>query len=462
ITDRNGNVTNIGPNYVTDSAGRTATINSSQDSNGHFIHTISYSGFQGVGRTVTVSEVALSEALAPNYSLERGEQIYRQLNGVSPNDFWNPNVISTVTLPNGYTYRFRYNSYGELARCELPTGGAYEFTWSVVGPYPDGVDFAHLAILRGVTEMRDYPDGQTLARREDISYSIPDGRDGIVNNNIATASEYNGNGTLLRTTKHYFYQVRPSKQDSLSHNSWKDGLEYQTEIYAANGTLLKRTVNTWQQKGALPWPDQGNPWFGSADTQQAFDPRLTQIDTTIDDGSVSRVTLDYDQFNNVTDRKEYDFGNSSHGPLLRETLTDYVTDPAYDDIPVRLLRLPSQDKVYDGQSNLVRLTYYHYDENSLQDYPGVSIVGHDPNAGAIDFWRGNLTTKSSWISGQGTYATETFKYDIAGNLITATDGRGNATHYDYADGGNVYNNPTTITNALGQITQNGYDYYTRK
>ena len=37
--------------------------------------------------------------------------------------------MSAVELPNGRTYQFRYNSYGEVARIELPTGGATEYDW---------------------------------------------------------------------------------------------------------------------------------------------------------------------------------------------------------------------------------------------------------------------------------------------------------------------------------------------
>ncbi len=464
ITDRNGNITQIGTNSVTDSTGHVAQVTTTSTDEAHSIDTISYPGFQGANRTATVSEVPLAEALAPGYALETGQQVYPSLNGVPASDPWNPTVIATVTLANGDAYHFLYNSYGELARCQLPTGGAYEFTWSPIGPYPGGIDLAHLAILRGVTEMRDYPDGQTLARRTDISYSIPAGQDGTVTTNSATVTEYDGNSNPLRITDHYFYQVRPSKQDPLSHNAWKDGLEYETDIYDGSGKLWKKTVNTWQQKGALPWSDQGNPYLGTADTQQAYDPRNVQIDTTLDNGLVSRVALGYDQFNNITDRKEYDFGSGAPGGLLRDTVTYYVTDATHDDIPVRLLRLPSQVNVYDGSGNLAALTYYDYDEGSISDAPGV--IGHDPNVGTGDNLRGNLTSKSSWINNTNSYATEAYSYDIAGNLIGYTDARANAdstlpkptVSYNYSDAQNTYAHPTTTTNAAGQSTQANYDY----
>jgi hypothetical protein len=97
----------------------------------------------------------------------------------------------------------------------------------------------------------------------------------------------------VRITKRYFYRFNNATHDPLFHNPWKEGLEYETDISRGDGRLLRKTVNTWQQKGALPWSDTGNPHFGDADTQQAYDPHIVQTDTTLDDGSVSRQNSIY-------------------------------------------------------------------------------------------------------------------------------------------------------------------------
>src|SRR6185369_16884649 len=36
-------------------------------------------------------------------------------------------VLSGIDLPNGATWRFYYNPYGEIAKVILPTGGAIEY-----------------------------------------------------------------------------------------------------------------------------------------------------------------------------------------------------------------------------------------------------------------------------------------------------------------------------------------------
>ena len=43
------------------------------------------------------------------------------------------NGISRVELPDGRNYRFYYNQYSDIARIELPTGGAFEYDWTGAG-----------------------------------------------------------------------------------------------------------------------------------------------------------------------------------------------------------------------------------------------------------------------------------------------------------------------------------------
>lgn len=43
------------------------------------------------------------------------------------------NGPTSITLPDGRQYKFYYNPYMELARIELPTGGAIEYDWDGFG-----------------------------------------------------------------------------------------------------------------------------------------------------------------------------------------------------------------------------------------------------------------------------------------------------------------------------------------
>ncbi len=80
-------------------------------------------------------------------------------------------VASAVELPDGRSYQFKYNEYGEMARVVLPTGGAYEYDYGP-GRYdttPSGVvdiSETNKLIYRRIVQRRVYKDGG----------SVPEGR----------------------------------------------------------------------------------------------------------------------------------------------------------------------------------------------------------------------------------------------------------------------------------------------
>jgi len=132
IRDRNGNKITFtygsgGVVSITDSLNRQVTIaylyNGTQ-----YYDVITYKGFGGATRTITVWHKLLSQALRSGYTQQTFAQLFPELNGSSSTlyDEW---IVSSVDLPDGRTYQFRYNPYGELARVELPTGGAIEYDY---------------------------------------------------------------------------------------------------------------------------------------------------------------------------------------------------------------------------------------------------------------------------------------------------------------------------------------------
>ena len=100
-------------------------------------------------------------------------------------------------MPDGRLYRFFYNSYGELARVELPTGGAIEYDYAAgverlgfdpaadVGSGVFSVAGGESNIYRRVIEERVYTNGgsglsyegkTTYSRRRETSMrQIPTG-----------------------------------------------------------------------------------------------------------------------------------------------------------------------------------------------------------------------------------------------------------------------------------------------
>jgi hypothetical protein len=125
-------------------------------------------------------------------------------------------LISALQLPDGRFYRFYYNPYAELARVELPTGGAIEYDYGAGVDLPPrysgvlGSLGSNQEIYRRVTERRLYPNGGsggTYERRTTYSHNSSDSDSyyGSLSQGSVTVDDRDANGTLLARTKHYYY-----------------------------------------------------------------------------------------------------------------------------------------------------------------------------------------------------------------------------------------------------------------
>jgi len=228
-------------------------------------------------------------------------------------------------------------------------------------------------------------------------------------------------------------------------NAWNEGLESQTTT-GTPSTLLT-VVNNWM------------PQSGCANN-----PQLQSVTTTNDAGQVKQVSFTYDQYNNVVNQKEYDWGSGAAGGLLRETRNSYVTSANYTGL--NLVRLLARTTVLDGAGNLASDSTYDYDLNYT---PGNAIctagLGHDNQNFAGPSPRGNLGRISQYLNTSGTWiTTDTRAYDMSGNLTSEADGNNHTTSFSYND--NFPDaHPTTcgfvtgIFNGLGQaVFQAQYDY----
>lgn len=181
MRDRNGNKltftynANQKPTSITDSLNRQVTI--TYGSLGGYDE-ITYKGFSGTTtRSIKVYLTNLQYALRSDYSLQTYQQLFPELNGAYGVPA-NVAVIGAVELPNGKQYQFFYNSYAELARVVLPTGGAIEYDYAA--GLTDGAASGYFAaveknIYRRVVERRVYPDGGSgLNYASRMTYSRPE------------------------------------------------------------------------------------------------------------------------------------------------------------------------------------------------------------------------------------------------------------------------------------------------
>ena len=440
---------------------------------------IDYKGVNGLSRTMRIYYAKLEHALRSDQQLKT---YYELVGGVS--EYVNPVVAAAVQLPNNRSYRFYYNSYAELARYELPTGGAVEFEHA----YGRRTNALQPSNYRRLMERRSYPDGGTGNSFESrTTYSqpevIPNSSDGYIQ-----VDTFNSGGELQAREKHYYYGVAtwptlstpPNSLSPLAYQSYRDGKEKRVEYFDKNGSTMLRSVD-------YDWDQPTVTWFNEPqDKAPLNNPRIeTETTTLVDTHQISKRTFFYDDYNNVIQTNDYSLGNNTPGTqLIRKVITTYVTTNNgvnyATDTNIHLRNLPLEQHVYGGNIEVARTTY-EYDKYTTdakhaprRTYP--DIVGIDSNFNSSA--RGNVTAVSRWLLSptEGDRAVTTYnQYDMAGNVVKAIDALSGAlsgiTSFDYTDNfgtpngnahqgtnRNTYAFATTSTNAEGHTLYTQYDY----
>jgi RHS repeat-associated protein len=510
LRDRNGNRMSFiydassRVTSITDSLNRQVTISYANLST-VFYDEIGYKGFGGAQRSIKVWHSTLGQALRAGYAVETYAQLFEVGGSAAP---YNPNdVVSAVDLPDGRRYQLLYNSYGELARVVLPTGGAIDYNYTAGSGL---ITYAgEYQIYRRVTERLVYPDETNPEGKQVYSATYSNPGDAKPWYATATVEHRSPAGALMACDKHYFYGSPVAAlfqyTTPTTYPAWTEGREYQTEALGTDATtVLRRTANTLRQRAAVGW------WTGAADDAPSNDPRLVESVNTVEPNGVNLVskttsidpadptgqTVGFDQYNNQTDVWEYDYGSTpgASGALVRRTHTDYLTANPVNgsnyatDTGVHIRRLPAQSSIYDAAGAEQARTTFEYD-----DY--VSDAGHAPlisrtgisgldtafTAGLTT--RGNVTRVSRWLLSNSTALSSYTQYDVAGHAVKAIDPRGSATTFDFTDrfgspdgearsniapselsaqGQSSYAFITQVTNALGHASHGQYDYYTGK
>ena len=517
IRDRNGNrviYTYDGSDRVssiTDSLNRQITF-SYGDHNASQSDFITARGFGGATRTIEIGYSSLANVLRSGQTIMTYSGLFPELS--LSNTTYQPPVVSFVKLPDLRQYTFLYNSYGELARIVLPTGGAIEYEYVreiFTGTSNDGNNFTEKEILRKVSERRLYPDGATGSNFESKIVYESD----LSKNSVKTYINDGSPTPILKSQEdHYFLGglLAGFFQHGTYYPEGLTGKESRVDLFGFNGSpLLRKVEHTYAFR-------QSVSWAGATAGQPGDDPRITSTTTTLaDTNQVSKQTFLYssDTNNNQTDIYEYDYGPGSPSTYAtRHTHTDYVTSYTvngtsynYDsDTNIHLRSLPLQQIIYavnpaNGQETWVAQTKYEYDRydtstnhanlvnRSNISGPAGTADPNDPCSGSATCslsyqTRGNATRIDRWLNNSGSSLISTWpQYDIAGNIVVSVDGRGNATTIDYRDNfgspadavessGSPVNNPPAwlsgqtsfafpfkVTNPLGHAAYTKYDYY---
>ncbi|HZS27891.1 MAG TPA: hypothetical protein VFB76_11735, partial [Candidatus Angelobacter sp.] len=360
--------------------------------------------------------------------------------------------LSTLIMPDGTTWTFTYDSYGNITSIGLPTGGSIVYGWTEVSlpTCMDDTKVSRAVATRTVNDLVNPPQIWQYTWN-------PAQPDGSITNYVL---DPNGNETA-----HVFNPVVPSLPC--------DFRETETRTYSEHhdsGTLLK-TIDTHYIG------------YYSLNTEASFLGVVLPdvITTTLPGNKVSKITRQYDSGNvagaiqsygGVTDEKVYDYGTNGPGPLLRETATTYQwqSNSAYFD--AGHINLPASVVVKDGSGCKMSETDYAYDEPAYQNVSYEGTVGALP-AGtheAVTAPNGNLTTVTRLLfdhstcnpAAQTSVSSHTRWYDT-GEVYQKTDplGRTTTINYDLAYVGTLATSTCSpSTNGVAHCVSATYDTLT--
>jgi len=376
----------------------------------------------------------------------------------SPDGFWSyPMVmLESVTLPNGTSWNFTYNSLGDLTEVTTPTGGTVSYTWTWGTTRNDGYGTDDPRWL----EYRDVNDGAGSKRwTYNLSQNIyagtasnivtdPAGNDtvhsfvgGIFNPYYETETQYytgsHSSGTLLKT-------------DTISFSPVTSTSEVDGSFFHVPATV----TTMWGASG--PVSEKCMYYDRQDHTGSGLCPSATFDSSALTFHLRASTYATYQGIiGNEVERDEYDNGSSSAGSLLRKTVTDYVSSSPY--LTANLLQLPDSVNVYDsasnqcnGASNPCAETTYAYDESGASSCSSSAPCG-------------DLTTVNRYVSAS-TYLTTHYHYNSNGMLTIMCDpidtSCANPTQYSYDSTGLFLNEiqyPTTNGGSTTHVEHPAYD-----
>ncbi len=480
IGDAEGNETTVAQNsaangyVVTDSLQRQTTISYAELDQSPIQDDIFWNGAaqpdtgaDGAGRNAYVVYGLMDSALISGQVIQDESCLFPTLQGSGSFD---PYVVTQVTLPNQQAYTFQYNSYGDVARVTLPTGGAIEYDFPTTGASAgtgcgNGYPGYSTTIQRRISERRVKPTGASGAIEQRTDYAWTFEAPAASETTVAVTHYDPSSGNLISEDDHQYFGDPTQLIDTepLDYTPWNEGKEFLTQFKDGSGNVLRTVANTWTQHSCsasgytttlgpyaadVPcwYTTSSNVWaYVTSATAPTHYPAVTQVDTTLENGLVSRTTHNFDGYNNETSLTEYDFGSGGPGSLIRTTASTYLAN-GYDtaqstaDATTHLRGLLTDRQVLNSSGTVVAEAKYAYDETSPMIEPNASgyIAPAASRQGcgggvAAGCALGNLTTEQHWLNTGYQWLSRVRTYDNLGNALSVMDPKGYTTNYSFAD-----------------------------
>lgn len=485
ITDRNGNYVLIGSTSITDSAGHQITLVSG--SNGYTA--VKYTDSNGQEQTINLnySQTLLfsTDGNSTQYTSATPYQYPLPANNVcysicyahvwvsQPvlNTTWG--MLSSVGFPNGDTYSFTYNGYGELTKIVYPGGGyaRYDFNalshgeayWLAAGNIT--ADFREVTAQYLCPQTSCSPSQeQKTSYTADLTHT-PDTDQGA--NEQMTVVDPMGNKSW-----HKFWHSTGSESTAESVHSPPQ--EVEAKYYDGASTLLKRTITGYPQYNGLtiPLANKVTTLFCKTDgsavstvTALAHDtPTLHFMGPGWGPYIYSQPTYATQPINGIVERDVYglvassncDSDTPSQGSLLRKETTTFLSSDANHGTMslAHTPTFPSIETTYDANNNIAAQTTYEYDIYSGSSHAALIASGASQlDSAPGGSYRGNVTAVTKMVDSSNSVTSYSQYYDT-GSLHIAIDPKGNQTTYGY---GADYLFPTTVKDALNYT--DSYTYY---
>ena len=419
---------------------------------------------------------------------------------------FNPVVLKELILPNGLSYKFQYNVYGEITKITYPTGGVEWLKYDkikTVGSLSEPYDQAS----RGVVRRCVSPTGDA-ADQSCWDYGV------TYDANTHTYKRWTINPDGTYSESYLFKAIASAK---FGFADPRNGMTYEDRFYQTHQmlggtpqgvTLLRRslTESTYSSQNV-------SVTFSTITTTAPAmrNPRPTkQVSIILDTGGNALAkTLTYSYGNTmssgaVTNQHEFTTGldmvssTESHfaevtspepaqsgnidavspgaGSIASTAVTTYLDDENYRGR--NILGLPTSVVLKDANGQPVSKTVTGYDEADLQTYPDLSADPQwaDPQTTA----RGNPTTVRRYVNASAAdvplseecpagVCLDTHAYfDQAGNVWKTSDARGNESVVVYpSEYKHAYPTATTSadpdgsgTGATALTTTTTYDFGT--
>jgi RHS repeat-associated protein len=371
---------------------------------------------------------------------------------------FDPVVLAEIDLPNGKSYKFTYNIYGEIDKVVYPTGAYDKFAYSAVQPLNPGLydgDPFFTQTNRGVVSRTQSEDG-TIGT--EVPWTYGQVARGVTNPDLTYSQIDVYPGTWAGAMKWGF-------------ESAIAGLPAEQRTYSSSGTMLTRHII-----------DRTYDSVSVGGVVATRNPRVTrEISVKFEPGDsnalVSLVTYDYDSNSdpayfadlNPTVVKYYDYavvsastaqtatlanlaGYFSSSAPAKQVETDYLYDSNYQ--ARNLTQIPTEVRIKDGSGNVKAKTHFYYDESSYQTTTSgtmptaASGTWTDPTSelgSTIGSKRALPTTVRSYYDITNGYYLDTHRfYDQYGNVTKVRDGRGNDTTSAF-DASYALTLPTSVT-----------------